>query len=217
MSQSTRQSEAIIEQVLGAIAAANHLLVTAHARPDGDAVGSLLACWMMLQKMGKRADMVLSDRVPVIYSGLPCAGLVRHWSRVEGDYDTVILLECDGIPRTRLAGLETRFLINIDHHTSGRDFADVNWIDSNACAVAEMVYQLARAADIDITSEMATCLYTAVLSDTGSFCYEGTDAHTFELASNLVGYGANPVVIAQDGDFSNPASKRLLLRGALAN
>jgi bifunctional oligoribonuclease and PAP phosphatase NrnA len=113
--------------------------------------------------------------------------------------------------------LENRSLINIDHHTSGRAFANVNWIDSNACAVAEMVYQLAGAAGIDITADMATCLYTAVLSDTGSFCYEGTDAHTFELARNLVGYGANPVVIAQDVYFSNPAAKMHLLGAALAN
>jgi len=61
-----------------------------------------------------------------------------------------------------------RFLINIDHHTSGRTFANLNWIDSSACAVAELVYQLIGAAGIDITREMATCLYTAMLSDTGS-------------------------------------------------
>jgi bifunctional oligoribonuclease and PAP phosphatase NrnA len=215
--QSTLQSEPMIEGVLSAIGRADHLLVTAHARPDGDAVGSLLACWMMLQKMGKKADMALSDRVPVIYRGLPCAGLVRHWSHVDGNYDTVILLECDGIPRTRLGGLENRFLINIDHHTSGRAFADVNWVDSNACAVAELIYHLAGAAGIDLTPEMATCLYTAVLSDTGSFCYEGTDAHTFELARNLVRKGADPVRIAQNVYFSNPAAKMLLLGAALAN
>jgi bifunctional oligoribonuclease and PAP phosphatase NrnA len=142
---------------------------------------------------------------------------VRHWSGVEGDYDTVILLECDGIARTSLAGLENRFLINIDHHTSGRAFANLNWIDSSACAVAELVYQLAGAAGVDITPEIATCLYTAVLSDTGSFCYEGTDAHTFELARNLVRRGADPVLIAHDVYFSNPASKMLLLGAALAN
>jgi phosphoesterase RecJ-like protein len=211
------QSTAPIDAVLSSIAKADHLLVTAHARPDGDAVGSLLACWMILQRMGKQADMVLFDRVPHIYRSLPCAALIKRSSHVEGDYDTVILLECDGILRSRLTGLENRFLINIDHHTSGRAFAAVNWIDSNACAVAEMVYQLARAAGIDITADMATCLYTAMLSDTGSFCYEGTDAHTFELASNLVGYGANPVVIARDVYFSNPAAKMLLLGAALAN
>jgi phosphoesterase RecJ-like protein len=129
----------------------------------------------------------------------------------------VILLECDGLERTRLEGLENRFLINLDHHTSGRAFAHVNWIDSNACAVAEMVYQLAGAAGVEITPDMATCLYTAVLSDTGSFCYEGTDAHTFELARNLVRHGADPVLIAQEVYFSNPAAKILLLGAALAN
>jgi phosphoesterase RecJ-like protein len=206
-----------IDAVLSSIASSNSILVTAHARPDGDAIGGLLACWMMLQRMGKKADMALCDRVPWIYRSLPCAAQVRHWSRVEGDYDTVILLECDGIARTRLAGLENRFLINIDHHTSSRAFADVNWIDSGACAVAELVYQLAAAAGIDITPEMATCLYTAVLSDTGSFCYGGTDAHTFELARNLVRLGADPVLIAQHVYFSNPAAKMLLLGAALAN
>jgi bifunctional oligoribonuclease and PAP phosphatase NrnA len=211
------QSTPPIDAVLSSIAKAEHLLVTAHARPDGDAIGGLLACWMMLQRMGKRADMALSDRVPFIYRNLPCAAQIGHWNRVEGDYDTVILLECDGLERTRLEGLENRFLINLDHHTSGRAFAHVNWIDSNACAVAEMVYHLAGAARIDITPDMATCLYTAVLSDTGSFCYEGTDAHTFELARNLVRHGADPVLIAQEVYFSNPAAKILLLGAALAN
>ncbi len=213
----TPQTTSALDAILGAIARADRLLVTAHARPDGDAVGSLIACWMMLQRMGKSADMALSDRVPRIYRSLPCAALVRHWSRVEGDYDAVILLECDGIPRSGLDGLENRFLINIDHHTSGRTFANVNWIDSSACAVAELVYQLVSAAGIDITREMATCLYTAMLSDTGSFSYEGTDAHTFELARNLVRQGADPVQIARDVYFSNPAAKIHLLGAALAN
>jgi phosphoesterase RecJ-like protein len=206
-----------MDAVLSAIARADRLLVTAHARPDGDAVGSALACWMMLQRMGKQAEMVLSDRVPWIYRGLPCSSQVRHCSHVEGDYDAVILLECDSIERTRLGGLENRFLINIDHHTSGRAFANVNWIDSEACAVAEMVYHLIGKAGISLTAEMAACLYTAVLTDTGSFCFAGTDAHTFELARDLVLHGADPVHLARDVYFSNPAAKMRLLGAALAN
>ena len=208
---------ASIDAVLACITRADRLLVTAHARPDGDAVGSLLACWMMLCRMGKQADMVLSDGVPRIYRGLPCASMVQQRRRVEGDYDAVILLECDSVERSGLEGLENRFLINIDHHTSGRSFAEVNWIESDACAVAELVYRLAAGAGIDVTQEMATCLYAAVLSDTGSFCYEGTDAHTFELARNLVRQGADPVKIAQSVYFSNPAAKIHLLGAALAN
>ena len=210
-------TQSTLDDVLRSVGRADCLLVTAHARPDGDAVGSVLACWMLLQQLGKRAEMVFSDRVPVLYRSLPFASQIRHWSRVDGDYDAVLLLECDGIERTRLEGLENRFLINIDHHSSGRAFADVNWIDTGACAVAEMVYRLAKAANVRITPSMATCLYTAVLTDTGSFCYRGTDAHTFELAGDLVRLGADPARIAQDVYFSNPASKMLLLGAALSN
>jgi phosphoesterase RecJ-like protein len=137
--------------------------------------------------------------------------------RLEGDYDAVILLECDGIQRSRLGGLEGRFLVNIDHHTTGRAFANVNWIDTHACAVAEMVHRLAIAAQAEVTPQMATCLYAGLLTDTGSFCYEGTDAHAFELARELVGRGADPAGIAREVYFSNPLSKMLLLGAALSN
>ncbi len=202
--------------VLRAIYESHHILVTAHARPDGDAVGSVLACGMLLQQLGKNVDMAFSDRVPLIYRWLPHAQQIHHWATVERHYDLVILLECDGIPRSRLKGLEGRRLVNIDHHTSGRNFAEINWIDTEACAVGEQVFQLAQAAGVRITPEMATCLYMAVLTDTGSFCYEGTDAHTFEVARELVRLGAQPALIAQDVYFTNPMSKMLLLGAALA-
>ena len=204
--------------LLEALQQRERFLLTAHARPDGDAVGSLLALWMVLQAMGKHAEMLLFDRVPMIYRTLPCAEQIRHAASIPAQHsaDTVILLECDGLERSRVKGLHEKFLINIDHHTSGRRFADVNWIDTEASAVAEMVYRLAVAANVAITPAMATCLYTALLSDTGSFCYEGTGARTFALARDLVELGAAPARIAQDVYFSNPASKMRLLGAALS-
>ena len=206
-----------LDQTLDSIQRANRLLVVAHSRPDGDAVGSVLACWMLLQQMGKQVEMAFSDPVPRIYRWLPCSSQIRHWSRVEGDWDATILLECDSVARCGLSGLEDRFLINIDHHFSGRFFAHVNWIDTGACAVAEMIYRLVLAAEARITPDMAACLYAAVLTDTGAFCYEGTRAHTFDLAGELVRRGAQPATIAQNIYFSNPKSKMLLLGSALAN
>jgi phosphoesterase RecJ-like protein len=206
-----------IHAVLNAIEHGQHFAVTAHARPDGDAVGSMLACAMILEQLGKRVDMVSCDRVPLTYRTLPCSSGIRQISRVEDHYDAVIMLECDGIERSRLRGLENQTLINIDHHVSGRTFAQVNWIDTEACAVAEMVYKLAKLAGVRITPEMATCLYTAVLTDTGQFCYDGTDAHTFELAAELVRQGAKSAAIAKDVYFSHPTSKMMLLGAALSN
>jgi len=206
-----------IQAVLEAIERGHRFLVSAHARPDGDAVGSMLACAMLLEQMGKQVEMVSCDRVPMIYRSLPCASAIRQVSRVEAAYDAVILLECDGVERSRLRGLEEQFLINIDHHVSGRTFANINWIDTEACAVAEMIYKLARVAGVRMNPDMATCLYTAVLTDTGSFCYEGTDVHAFELATELVRHGAKSAAIAKDVYFSQPTSKMLLLGAALSN
>jgi bifunctional oligoribonuclease and PAP phosphatase NrnA len=206
-----------MQAVLDVVRRGRRFAVGSHARPDGDAVGSMLAFGMMLAQLGKQGDLVAADPVPLIYRGLPCATTIRQTQHLEGEYDAVILLECDGLTRSRLLGLERRFTVNIDHHVSAREFADVNWIDTDACAVAEMVYRLARAAGVTVTSEMAACLYTAVLTDTGSFCYEGTDVHAFEMARELVRCGADPAQLAREVYFSNPLSKMALLGAALNN
>jgi bifunctional oligoribonuclease and PAP phosphatase NrnA len=207
----------MLAEVLNQISRRNRFVLTSHARPDGDAVGSVLACSQILRSMGKEVDIVLRDGVPHIYQPLPYSDTVKVVPDVNGDYEAAILLECDSIQRTRLAGLENQYLINIDHHSTARPFAHVNWIDKNACATAEMIFRLAREAAIKITPEVATCLYTAVLTDTGSFCFSGTTERTFALAQELVRSGADPVRIAHDVYFSSPPAKMRLLGSALGN
>jgi len=129
----------MLDQVLDEIRKRERFVLTSHARPDGDAVGSTLACSEILRRMGKQAEVVLRDGVPRVYQSLPFAERVIHAGGVNGSYDAAIILECDNIQRTRLEGLESQFLINIDHHRSGRNFAHVNWIDPKAVATAEMV------------------------------------------------------------------------------
>ncbi len=206
----------MLSQVLRHIESVDRVVLTSHARPDGDAIGSVLACSQVLRRMGKRADVVLRDGVPHIYRRLPFADLVLQSPFISDVYQTAIILECDSIQRTALHGLDGRFLINIDHHVSGRSFANINWIDPNACATAEMVFRFAGEAGVRISPEIATCLYTAVLTDTGSFAYQGTNENTFALAQQLVRAGADPVRIAQQVYFSNPTSKMRLLGAALS-
>ena len=205
------------EAILQVLRAGERFLVCSHSRPDGDAVGSILAMGMLLQQLGRRADLVTADRVPAIYRSLPQADSIRTALRVHGPYDAVILLECDGFGRTRLRGLDEFFTVNIDHHTSGRAWANLNWIDRDASSVGELVYRLVKAAGANVTPEMATCLYATVLTDTGGFCYGGTRASTFALARELVEAGANPIRVAQDVYFSVATSKMLLLGAALTN
>jgi bifunctional oligoribonuclease and PAP phosphatase NrnA len=198
-----------------------HFLLTSHARPDGDAIGSVLALAEVLDQLGIQVDIVLADPIPTTYRALPNLDRIHHAASAD-DIDPsrtvpAILLECDGIARTGLLGLEGRTLINIDHHASGRPFASVNWIDENACAVAAMVYRIAVAANAEITPSMATSLYAAILSDTGAFTYSSTTADTFALVHDLAAHGADPSQIARDIYFSNPASKIRLLGIALSN
>lgn len=207
----------MLQNVLQEIEQRQRFVITSHARPDGDAIGSALACGQILRLMNKDAHVVMKDPVPRIYQRLPFADQVIHSERVTGDYDAVLLLECDSIQRTRLEGLENRFLISIDHHISGRNFAQVNWIDPSAVATGELVYRLACAAGVGITPEIATCLYTAILTDTGSFMFEGTNAHTFALARELVLAGADPAHCARAIYFGHSTAKMRLLGVALSN
>jgi phosphoesterase RecJ-like protein len=205
----------MLEDVLRQIEQRERFVLTSHARPDGDAIGSALACCQVLRAMGKQADVVLHDSVPRVYRSLPFADQVVQSKIVSGDYEAAIILECDSIHRTRLEGLENRFLISIDHHVSGKLFADVNWIDPKAVATAEMVFRLARQAGVPFSPDIATCLYTALMTDTGSFMFQGTNEHTFALARELVLAGANPAHCARGIYFAHSAAKLRLLGEAL--
>jgi phosphoesterase RecJ-like protein len=207
----------MLQDVLQQIEQRDRFVLTSHARPDGDAIGSALACCQVLRAMGKQADVVLHDGVPRIYRALPFADQVLQADRVLGNYEAAIILECDSIHRTRLEGLENRFLISIDHHVSGRPFADVNWIDPQAVATGEMVFRLAREAGTPFSPEIATCLYTALMTDTGSFMFQGTNEHTFALARELVLAGADPSHCARSIYFAHSVAKMRLLGEALRN
>ena len=195
-----------------------HFILTSHARPDGDAIGSVLALAEVLDQLGCTSDLVLADAAPAIYTNLPNLDRIRFGaSAAQIDIASpAVLLECDSIARTGIEGLEGRTLINIDHHASGRNFGAINWIDPSACAVAAMVYRIAVAAGVEITRSMAVCLYTSILSDTGAFTYPNTTPESFSIAHDLTLRGAVPSQIARDLYFTNPLSKVRLLGTSLA-
>jgi len=191
-------------------------LITSHARPDGDAIGSAVGLMHLLEALGKDVQVAFADPIPLIYGYLPGVQRITHTLPATPP-EAAILLECDSVERSGFTCIDAGFTINIDHHKSGRDFADFNWIDQEASAVGAMIYDLAIASGVKITAAIATCLYTAVLTDTGSFTYSATTAKTFALAEHLVASGANAHEIAQAIYFSNPPSKIRVLGLALNN
>ncbi len=212
-------NQASISALLDLILERNSFVVTSHVRPDGDAIGSSLGLLHLLEAMGKQATVVFMDTIPPNFHFLP--GVDRISSRFPAA-DAVIFLECDSIDRSSISRAEfdaagSLQTINIDHHRSGRNFADFNWIDSEAAAVGAMVYDLVVATGVRITPAMADCLYTAILTDTGSFNYPSTSAATFAMAEQLVRSGTDANRIARAIYFCNPLSKVRLLGVAITN
>lgn len=214
-------SQAKISELLGILRDRQHFVVTSHARPDGDAIGSALAMTHLLEAMGKRVDVVFSDPIPAVYHVLEGVDRILH-TLPSVTPDAIVLLECDCFDRTGFARAEWErmgksFTINIDHHLSGRECGDFNWIVPDACAVGSLIYDVAVESGITISRGMATCLYTAVLTDTGAFTYSCTDASTFALAEHLVELGVDASAVARAIYYSNPVSKVHLLGSALRN
>lgn len=216
---SNMKNQASISALLNLIRERDSFVITSHVRPDGDAIGSALGLWYLLRAMDKQATVVFVDPIPPSFQFL--LGVDRI-SRTLPAADAVIFLECDSLERSSIDPSELEaappaFTINIDHHRSGREFASFNWIDPEAAAVGCMVYDLAIAACIPISRPMAECLYSAVLTDTGSFNYPSTSSTTFGMAEQLVLCGVNPNHIARAIYFCNPVSKVRLLGIALSN
>jgi phosphoesterase RecJ-like protein len=208
-------NEASIAALLELIRERQTFVITSHMRPDGDAIGSALGLFHLLEAIGKQATVVFTDAIPEVYRFLP--GVDRITTHIpSGPLDALIFLESGtreraSIDQAELAAAAPAFTIHIDHHRSGTAFADFNWIDPAACAVGAMIYDLAVASGVLISKAVADCLYTAVLTDTGSFNFPGTTASTFALAAHLVECGVVPNEIAQAVFFSNPPARSRVL------
>ncbi len=206
----------MLSQVMRSIEKQNRFAITSHIRPDGDSLGSSLAlCWI-LKGLKKDAEVVMCDTVPHAYAKLPGADEVRVVPAVDRKYDAVFVIECSDVSRPGLPGLEREFVVNIDHHSTTELFGDINWIDSTAAAVGEMVYNLAKAIGARITPELASCVYAALLTDTGSFHFSNTTERTFKIASELVRHGAQPAKLSQAIFYSYPYAKVQLVGRVLS-
>ncbi len=202
----------------------DRFLITSHARPDGDAIGSSLAAMHLLESMGKQVTVALADTIPRPFAGLPGAHrIVQHIPATAAE--VALVLECDSVKRTGFATLGAPITINIDHHLSGVSFASVNWIDPEAPAVGAMLYELAVASGMTISGDLATCLYTAVFTDTVHFTLPSTTAATFALAQQLMNAGADAAGITEAVYHSfrparlwilGAALRRLEIRGPVA-
>ena len=206
----------MLSQVVELIEAKRRFAITSHVRPDGDGLGSSLGLYWLLRALDKEPEVIMSDPVPHAYEKLPGADSIRVTPAVDRPYDAVFVIECSDITRPGLADLDKQMVVNIDHHSTTSMFGTINWIDSTASAVGEMIYNLCKALGVRVTREIAECVYTALVTDTGSFHYSNTTERTFKVASELVRAGVKPAKVSQAVFGNYPWTKVQLLGEVLS-
>ena len=205
-----------IREIADAIAARQRFIISSHSRPDGDSIGSQLAMAFALRSLGKQVRVVNADAASGPLMAFTGVSDIEIAQQVDGAFDAAIIMECGDLARTGVAGLERSFVINIDHHPGNTGYGQINWFDPTAAACAEMVYELVKALGVPVSLEIATHIYLAILTDTGSFHYSAISTRTFDICRDMLVAGVDPVLVARNVYDSNNMG-RLKLFGAVLN
>jgi phosphoesterase RecJ-like protein len=202
------------QAVAAAIRERHAFIITSHARPDGDAVGSSMALALALESIGKRSRVVLKDPVPSPFAGFPALDRIEQRDRVDGPADAAIVLECGDLARPEVAGLDAYYVINVDHHEGNRMYGALNWFDPLAAACGELVAEIIDVLGIPWTVDIASHLYLAIATDTGGLRYGPISERTFELCRRVAATGVETAKLSRQ-IFDSFSLGRVRITGAL--
>lgn len=189
------------KEIMERIKQANSVSVISHERPDGDAIGSLLAMGLGIERLGKRVEMFSPDGLPKLYGFLSGSQKIKRIdSSILKDFDLYIFLDTanperiwNGFDLSSLGG----YIINIDHHIDNRLYGNINLIDPSASATGELVYEVLIEEENLITPEVADAIYVAIVTDSGRFSYNSTSPRTHRIVADLLSRGADKVKITR--------------------
>jgi phosphoesterase RecJ-like protein len=189
-------------------------LIACHENPEGDAIGSELALALALRKMGKTATVLNADPVPANLLFLPGADTVV-FAEDGSTYDVAVVVDCGSPERTGRVARELvkcPLLVNIDHHRTNGDLGELSLVDPDAAATGLLIHRVLSAMKYEIGLDVATNLYVAVLTDTGSFHYGSSSPEAFEVAGEMVRRGVDPWAVAEQV-YETQSALRLRLLG----
>ena len=200
-----------INQLIDTIKRSKNIIILTHVGPDGDTLGSMLALKEMLSQISsiEKIDSIIVGKIPDIFKFLPDINSVKTHddNNLYQSYDLAITVDCASIDRLGDSldlFRNAKITANIDHHISNTKFANINVIDPQASATGQVVYNLSKLLNVKITKDIATTLYTAILTDTGGFKFENTKSETFNVCANLIKAEADPVYIYKQCYESKP-------------
>ncbi|MEJ2155944.1 MAG: bifunctional oligoribonuclease/PAP phosphatase NrnA [Desulfobacteraceae bacterium] len=190
----------MIDRIIDQLNKSRTVLVASHTNPDGDAIGALLATGLALRAMQKEVCMYNESAIPAVYRFLPSVRKIgQNFDAIER-YDTILILDCGSLERVGKMASQLKkgqIIINIDHHVTNTKFGNLQWIDPNACATAEIIYRLIKRLGSTFDCPIATAIYTGILTDTGSFRFSSTNQQAFAICAEMIENGANPYEVAQ--------------------
>ncbi len=218
----TPGTEAEQAEILEHLRASQKLIVVTHERPDGDALGSLIAMRLLLTALGKDCLMFVAEQelpLPYEYRFLPLDGLISERPH-DADERVAVFVDCGNIDRNPAAyALRPECgwpsLLNIDHHHDNTRFGDVNYVDAAASCTAEMVWGLMHELDVTLTADLAAAMYVGLITDTGCFMYGNTGPRAHYMAAELISGGVDVHAIYQQVYEGVPFAKLLLLAKGL--
>ncbi|MGB9600632.1 MAG: DHH family phosphoesterase [Myxococcota bacterium] len=208
-------------EIFNRLSSFKNILIIFHSSPDGDCTGSAFALYYAMKKIGKNPLILSCEPIPFNCRFLNREGVVRTELKPEERFDATFVLDLSE-PKRIMKGIEINhrekygFIINIDHHLTGSGVGDIVIQEPEAAATAEIVYRILKANSVMIDRNIAEALYTAILTDTGSFRYSNTTSETFAIASELMGYGISAWEIAKEVYESEPKARIILLSYALS-
>ncbi len=187
-----------LQEAAAKLKSAEKILLTAHINPDGDAIGSTLAMMQILRAMGKFAQVYIDDKLPRNFSVLPFEEEIKR--PVDGEkFDADLLVILDTAPDRigKVIEMTDAPILNIDHHITNKSDVDFLHVESDAAATCEIIFKLCRELDVEITKNIAVCLYMGIATDTGFFNYSNTKPATLRAVAELVELGVEPNVISE--------------------
>lgn len=198
-----------MKKIAKKIKKSDNIAVFVHANPDGDAIGSIVAFSSALINIGKKVDVFIENKPEYLSFILDESNWVRLYSEIDFDkqYDLCIALDCGEKERMGEEAVKifdnAKFTIELDHHKTNNNYANLSYVDATAAATGEIIYELLKIMKVEITKQIAQSLYVAIISDTGMFKHQNTTSKTFEIASKLVKYGIDISTIVHKMFYEN--------------
>lgn len=182
------------QAILNILPDAKNILLLTHQHPDGDALGSLLACYVFLTTQNKKVEMLIKDELPKQFNFLPYFNLIKNNDKIILDkkYDLVFVLDCGAFDRLDIAAelLDRSTLINIDHHGTNDSFGAINLVDTTCSSTCEILFNFFKCAKYKLDTKLSNLLLTGIVTDTDYFINPNTSEKTFAAVSHLLRRGA---------------------------